>query len=153
MKEFLKSLRPNSLFGQLLLVTLVGAALLQCVNFFAVYSIQKSYSREFLNLGHDYIGAVYQAVRRMDETQRSAYIADVANARSLLDKPFRFRVLQTEPDWSTQDYYKSVGIHEALQHAIEAAGSRISERASSRTHRRRPPTPTIARISSRCCRS
>ena len=122
MKSFLRSLRPNSLFGQLLLVMLIGTAVLQGVNFYAVYSIQRSYSGEFLSIGHDYAASIYQAARRMNATQRKEYMDDVARSRNTIGKPFRFRILNRQPDWETEDYYKSVGMRDALKNAMAASG-------------------------------
>lgn len=122
MKSFLRSLRPDSLFGQLLLVMLVGAAVLQCVNFYAVYSIQRSYAGEFLSIGHDYVLSVYQAIRRMDKMQQVTFLEDIAKSRNTLDKPFRFRIADQEPAWDTEDYYKAAGMRDALKTALAASG-------------------------------
>ena len=123
MKVLLKSLRPNSLFGQLLLVTFIGAVLLQCINFFAVYSIQKSYAGEFLRIGHDYVVSMYQTVRNMNEEQRLAAMEDIEKSRGVNDKPFRSRILSEEPAWETENYYKPVDMRDAVAAALEAAGT------------------------------
>ena len=121
-KRFLKILRPDSLFGQLLLVTIVGAVLLQCVNFFAVYSIQRSYAREFLSIGHDYVISMYHTIRRIDRNGRLQLMEDIARTRSLLEKPFRVRIQANAPDWETQNYYKAAGARRALRTAMRANG-------------------------------
>ncbi len=123
MKVLFKSLRPNSLFGQLLLVTFIGAILLQCINFFAVYSIQKSYAREFLSVGHDYAISMYQMVRHMSKEQRLDAMEAIRKSRSVTDKPFRARMVRGAPIWDTENYYKSLGMRDAVTAAIEAAGT------------------------------
>ncbi|MDL2264160.1 HAMP domain-containing protein [Synergistaceae bacterium OttesenSCG-928-I11] len=119
-RRFLKMLRPDSLFGQLLLVTIVGAVLLQCVNFFAVHSIQKSYAKEFLSIGHDYVISMYHTIRYTDREGRLRLVEDIARTRGLLEKPFRVRILTERPEWETQDYYKAAGVRKALQTAMRA---------------------------------
>ena len=120
MKVLLKSLRPNSLFGQLLLVTFIGAVLLQCINFFAVYSIQRSYAGEFLSIGHDYTVSMYQAIRRMSREQRLIVMEDIAKSRIVADKSFRSRILSKGPNWKTEDHYKATGMRDAVASAIAA---------------------------------
>lgn len=123
MKSLIKMLRPNSLFGQLLLVTLLGAGLLQCVNFSAVYSIQQSYAREFLNTGHDYVVSLYLAIHPMSGEQRSKAMENIARSRIVNDKLFRARILNEEPDWETENYYKSLEMRDAVAAGIAAAGT------------------------------
>lgn len=123
MKTLLKLLRPNSLFGQLLLVTFIGAVLLQGINFFAVYSIQRSYAGEFLSIGHDYTVSMYQAIRRMNREQRLIVMEDIAKSRIVADKSFRSRILSKEPNWKTEDYYKATGMRDAVASAIVATGT------------------------------
>ena len=51
MKDFIKFLRLDSLCGQLVAIAVLSLAALQCVNYYAVYSIQQSYAGEFLAVG------------------------------------------------------------------------------------------------------
>ena len=44
MKDFIKFLRLDSLCGQLVAIAVLSLAALQCVNYYAVYSIQQSYA-------------------------------------------------------------------------------------------------------------
>lgn len=119
-KRLLKMLRPDSLFAQLLLVTIVGAILLQCVNYFAVLSIQRSYAKEFLSVGHDYVISMFHTIRRIDREGRLQLIEDIERTRNLIEKPFRIRILTKGPDWESQDHYKAVGARRALETAMRA---------------------------------
>ena len=66
MKSFCRLIRPDSLFGLILLILVLGAAANQFINFYAVCSIQHSYAGEVLGIGQDYVSSVYQARNTMD---------------------------------------------------------------------------------------
>jgi len=122
-KAIKKILRRDSLFRQLLLVTLIGAIMMQCINFLALYLIHRSYSIEFLNAGHDYATSMYQTLRFLDAEQRAVLMADIAKSRVVSDKPFHFRIINNEPEWETEDYYKSTNMRDAVIAAIAATNT------------------------------
>lgn len=66
MKSLWRAVKPDSLFGFILLVLILGAAANQFINFYAVCSIQHSLAREVLGIGHDYVSSVYQALNTME---------------------------------------------------------------------------------------
>ena len=122
MKDFIKFLRLNSLCGQLVAIAVLSLAALQCVNYYAVYSIQQSYAGEFLAVGHDYIASVCQALAHMSAAERGEYLASLDRSRAALHKPFRFRAAEA-PEWETEtDYYKSVLAREAVTKILTEAG-------------------------------
>lgn len=122
MKTFLKFLRLDSLCGQLIAIAVLSVAALQCVNYYAVYSIQQSYAGEFLSVGHDYLASVCQALAHMDARERTEYLASLERSRAPLKKPFRFRVSEA-PGWETQtDYYKPVLARETVGEILTEAG-------------------------------
>ena len=105
MKDFIKFLRLDSLCGQLVAIAVLSLAALQCVNYYAVYSIQQSYAGEFLAVGHDYLASVCQALAHMSAAEREDYLASLDRSRGALAKPFRFRAAEA-PEWETEtDYY------------------------------------------------
>lgn len=120
MKSFCRLVRPDSLFGLILLILVLGAAANQFINFYAVCSIQHSYAGEVLGIGQDYVSSVYQALNTMDEAQRGEYLKKLAASRDTLRKPFRFR-MAAAPEWQSEDYYKSVNMKRAVSEAVEAA--------------------------------
>ncbi|OUO94388.1 HAMP domain-containing sensor histidine kinase [Cloacibacillus sp. An23] len=123
MKAFLKFLRLDSLCGQLVMIAVLSVAALQCVNYYAVYSIQKSYAGEFLAVGHDYLASVCQALAYMTPGERAEYLASLERSRAPLKKPFRFRAADAAPEWETQtDYYKPVLAREAVSGILAEAG-------------------------------
>ncbi len=123
MKAFLKFLRFDSLCGQLVAIALLSVAALQCVNYYAVYSIQQSYAGEFLSVGHDYLASVCQALSHMDAEEREDYLASLDRSRAALPKPFRFRLMEGAPEWATQtDYYKPVMARGAVTEILTLAG-------------------------------
>ena len=122
MKDFIKFLRLDSLCGQLVAIAVLSVAALQCVNYYAVYSIQQSYAGEFLAVGHDYLASVCQALAHMNAAERKEYLASLDRSRGALEKPFRFRAAEA-PDWETEsDYYKSVLAREAVTQILTQAG-------------------------------
>lgn len=122
MKDFIKFLRLDSLCGQLVAIAVLSLAALQCVNYYAVYSIQQSYAGEFLAVGHDYLASVCQALAHMSAAEREEYIASLDRSRVALEKPFRFRAAEA-PEWETEtDYYKSVLAREAVTEILTRAG-------------------------------
>ncbi|HIT03320.1 MAG TPA: HAMP domain-containing protein [Candidatus Caccocola faecipullorum] len=122
MKDFIKFLRLDSLCGQLVAIAVLSLAALQCVNYYAVYSIQQSYAGEFLAVGHDYLASVCQALAHMSAAEREEYLASLDRSRVALEKPFRFRAAEA-PEWETEtDYYKSVLAREAVTEILTRAG-------------------------------
>lgn len=122
MKDFIKFLRLDSLCGQLAAIAVLSVAALQCVNYYAVYSIQQSYAGEFLAVGHDYLASVCQALAHMSAAEREEYLASLDRSRVALKKPFRFRAAEA-PEWETEtDYYKSVLAREAVTEILTRAG-------------------------------
>ena len=122
MKDFIKFLRLDSLCGQLVAIAVLSLAALQCVNYYAVYSIQQSYAGEFLAVGHDYLASVCQALAHMSAAEREEYLASLDRSRAALHKPFRFRAAEA-PEWETEtDYYKSVLAREAVTEILTRAG-------------------------------
>lgn len=115
MKPLVRLLRPYSLFGQLLLMMLLSAAVLQCVNFYAVFSIQKSYGREFFSVGRDYISSMYKATRLMDEAQRMAFLDQLSGTCEPTGKHFHFRTLEEEPTWQSENSPKAAGVRNILR--------------------------------------
>ncbi|MDO5115652.1 MAG: ATP-binding protein [Synergistaceae bacterium] len=126
MKRLCRAIRPDSLFGLILLILVLGAAANQFMNFYAVCSIQHASAREVLGIGHDYIASVYQALNMMEAPHRDAYLKGLADTRDRLEKPFRFRVIP-EPEWQSQDYYKAENMKKALSEIIGKAGMEIPE--------------------------
>lgn len=126
MKRFCRALKPDSLFGLILLILVLGAAANQFINFYAVCSVQHSYIREVLGIGRDYIASVYQAMDTMDARQRREYLKRLDASRGTLRKPFRFRVVPA-PDWHSEDYYKAVDMKKAIVAALGAAGAEIPD--------------------------
>ena len=123
MRDFLKFLRLDSLCGQLVAIAVLSLAALQCVNYYAVYSIQQSYAGEFLAVGHDYLASVCQALAHMDAGERVEYLASLDRSRGALAKPYRFRAADGAPEWETQtDYYKPVLAREAVTKILTQAG-------------------------------
>ena len=84
MKDFIKFLRLDSLCGQLVAIAVLSLAALQCVNYYAVYSIQQSYAGEFLAVGHDYLASVCQALAHMSAAEREEYLASLDRSRGAL---------------------------------------------------------------------
>lgn len=119
MKSRLKKLNINSLFSQLLLLMLASAFVLQCVNFYAIYSIQQSYAREFLSTGHEYVSSVYHAMQLMDPEQRDALAEEIAKSRSAIGQPFHFRIVGTAPDWEADIHYEYSRIESAVRNAVQ----------------------------------
>ena len=115
MKPLVRLLRPYSLFGQLLFMMLLSAAVLQCVNFYAVFSIQKSYGKEFFSVGRDYISSMYKATRLMDEGQRAAFLEELSGTCESVDKHFHFRTLEGEPMWQSENTPKAAGVRNILR--------------------------------------
>ena len=122
MKDFIKFLRLDSLCGQLVAIAVLSLAALQCVNYYAVYSIQQSYAGEFLAVGHDYIASVCQALAHMSAAERGEYLASLDRSRAALHKPFRFRAAEAPERETETDYYKSVLAREAVTKILTEAG-------------------------------
>ena len=126
MKSLWRAVKPDSLFGFILLVLILGAAANQFINFYAVCSIQHSLAREVLGIGHDYVSSVYQALNTMEGPQREAYLKKLDSSRGVMRKPFRFRMVPA-PAWQSEDYYKSVNMKNAVAGAIGAAGADVPD--------------------------
>ena len=84
MKSLWRAVKPDSLFGFILLVLILGAAANQFINFYAVCSIQHSLAREVLGIGHDYVSSVYQALNTMEGPQREAYLKKLDSSRGVM---------------------------------------------------------------------
>lgn len=105
MKNFQKWLRrlwPDSHYGQLVLALLIGSAVLQGINMYAVCYIQHSYNQELHTVRYDYDSSIYLALSNMNATQRQAYLSDLARTQSTLNQPSHFNVSIVEPGWATE---------------------------------------------------
>ena len=123
MKTWLKKLWPDSLCGQLMLAMLLGAALLQGVNLYAVCYVQHSYNLELHKVRYDYDSSIYLALSSMSPDQRDGFIRGLVRSQSVSRQPSLFRTVTAEPAWSGE---RSVFADEAgrAMSASIAAGSK-----------------------------
>ena len=118
----LKKLWPESLYGQLLVTMLVGAAVLQGINLYAVCFIQHSYNQELLKVKYDYDSSIYLSLSDMSPYQREAFLQSLSRAQSALSQPSQFRVSALEPTWAAENSALAQAATLALGQAL-AAGS------------------------------
>lgn len=103
MKQWLKKLCPDSLYGQLLLAMLLGAAVLQGINLYAVCFIQHSYDVEVHKVRYDYNSSIFLALQSMAPDQRELFLKGLAKSQAALSQPFQFTIAKQEPVWQTDN--------------------------------------------------
>lgn len=126
MKTWAKKWWPDSLSGQLLLTLLLGAAVLQGVNLYAVCYIQHSYNTELRNVKYDYDSSMYLAISGLAPAQRDVFILGLARSRSTLHQPSQLQIFPSEPAWSAERSSYADEAGEAMRMAIEAASGRAA---------------------------
>ena len=124
MKTFLKRFWPDSLFGQLLLAMLLGAALLQCVNLMAMCFIQSSVDQEVLNVRYDYNSAIFMAFQNMEPEQRRIFLNGLSRSQAALSQPFQFLIIPSEPNWASDGSNVAVNAETEMTKALSAGSAR-----------------------------
>ena len=119
MKKRLSRLWPDSHYGQLVLVLLIGAALLQGINMYAVCYIQHSYNKELHKVRYDYDSSVYLALTSMSAVQRETYLNGLAKSQSALSQPSQFNVAIMEPGWGAESSPYADQARQAMLAALE----------------------------------
>ena len=118
LKTWLVSLWPDSHFWQLVLAMLLGAAVLQGINMYAVCHIQHSYNNELHKVRYDYDSSIYLAMVNMDNHQRQAYLGSLDKAQSSLSQPAQFQVSTTEPNWPAESSPYANDARQALRSVL-----------------------------------
>lgn len=139
MKGQLKRLWPDSLFGQLVLAMLLGAAVLQGINMYAVCYIQHSYNRELHKVRYDYDSSIYLALAKMRADQRDVFLGGLSRSQSALRQPAQFSIASAEPGWAAESSVyadeAAKSMTAALKAGFDAAVPAIKTRVLNR------PTP------------
>ncbi|MGL4209549.1 MAG: hypothetical protein ACRCTY_09215, partial [Candidatus Adiutrix sp.] len=99
-KKILKKLWPDSHCGQLVLAMLIGAAVLQGINMYAVCYIQHSYNSELQKVRYDYNYSIYLALITMEASKREVFLAQLAQSQSALSQPPQFQLSSLRPNWA-----------------------------------------------------
>lgn len=115
-----RRLWPDSLCGQLLLTMLLGAAVLQGINLYAVCYIQYSYNQETLKVRYDYDSSIYLALSHMTPDGRESFLASLARSQSGLSQPSRFKV-SSNPGWNNEPSWPADEAVQAMGQALAAA--------------------------------
>ena len=123
MKKWFSRLWPDSHYGQLVLALLIGAAVLQGINMYAVCYIQHSYNKELHKVRYDYDSSVYLALANMDAVQRQAYLLGLTKSQSSLSQPSHFNVSSTEPGWSAESSPYADQARQTMLAALEISSS------------------------------
>lgn len=118
-----RRLWPDSLFGQLVLTMLLGAALLQGVNIYAVCFIQHSYNREVLQVRYDYNSSIFLALQQMEPYQRDIFLDGLSKSQAALSQPFQFVITQNEPRWQSRQSDVANRTEVEMGRALEAASA------------------------------
>lgn len=120
MKGWLKRLWPDSLFGQLVLAMLLGAAVLQGINMYAVCYIQHSYNIEVHKVRYDYDSSIYLAMTKMRADQRDVFLASLSRSQSALRQPSQFSIASTEPGWAAESSVYADEAAKSMSTALKA---------------------------------
>lgn len=123
MKEQLRKLWPDSLFGQLLWAMILGVAILQAINLYSAYFLRHSYNAEVHKVRYDYNSSIFLAMQGMDDQQREIFLKNMAKSQAALSQPFQFLITPNDPAWISDD---SALINEAINEmsrALNAAGA------------------------------
>ena len=123
MKNFLKRFWPDSLFGQLLLTLLLGAAVLQGVNMAAVCFIQHSLNREVLKVRYDYNSSIFIALQNMEPEQRSIFLKGLSRSQAALNQPFQFVITHNQPQWESDESEVAVEVENEMAKALSAGSA------------------------------
>lgn len=124
MKSFLKRFWPDSLHGQLVLTMLLGAALLQGVNIFAVCFIQHSLNQEVLNVRYDYNSSIFLALQNMEPDQREIFLDGLSRSQAALSQPFQFVISPRNPQWQSDDSSVTAQAEAEMSKALSAGPAR-----------------------------
>lgn len=119
LKKWGKRLWPDSHYGQLVLALLIGSAVLQGINMYAVCYIQHSYNKELHKVRYDYDYSVYLALSNMTAGQRAAYLSGLAKTQSTLNQPSHFNVSIVEPGWVVESSPYADQARQAMLAAME----------------------------------
>ncbi len=103
MKKWLEKFWPDSLYGQLLLAMLMGAAVLQGINLYAVCFIQHSFNVEVHKVRYDYNSSIFLALQNMEPNQRELFLNGLEKSQAALSQPFQFIIARQAPLWQTDD--------------------------------------------------
>lgn len=117
-------IRPCSLYGQLMLALLLGAAVLQGVNFFAVCYIQRDYSLEVLKVKYDYDATIFLALQKIPPERRMSFLNKIAQSHDTLNLSARFDIIQTPPDWNSDRSWKTDAKIEEMKMAMAAGAAK-----------------------------
>lgn len=115
-----KRLWPDSLGGRLVLAMLLGAAILQGINMYAVCYIQHSYNRELHKVRFDYDSSIYLALMRMDPSQRDPFLKELSMSQSALSQPSQFSLSLVRPQWSAESSVFADEAGRSLTAALQA---------------------------------
>ena len=117
---------PDSLYGQLVLIMLLGAAFLQCVNLYTMYFIQKSFNREVLNVRYDYNSSIFLALQNMEPDHREVFLKGLARSQAALSQPFQFVITSNEPRWASDKSEVAAQAEIEMAKALAAGSDRQS---------------------------
>lgn len=123
MKRWLKKWWPDSLSGQLLLTMLLGAALLQGVNLYAVCYIQHAYTLELHKVKYDYDSSIYLALSGMAPDQRELFIKGLLRSQSVLNQPSQLSLALSEPAWAAEQSHYADEAGRAMRASIQAGSA------------------------------
>lgn len=123
MKERLKRLWPDSLFGQLVLAMLLGAAVLQGINMYAVCYIQHGYNRELQTVRYDHDSSIYLALTRIRAVERDVFLAGLSRSQSALRQPAQFSMAPAEPGWAAESSVYADEAAKSMNAALKAGFS------------------------------
>lgn len=123
MKTRVKRLWPDSLCSQLVLAMLLGAAVLQGINMYAVCYIQHSYNRELHKVKYDYDSSIYLALIDMDASQKEKFLKRLSMSQSALSQPTHFNAVPAEPQWAAERSALADEAGRSLEAALRAGAA------------------------------
>lgn len=115
-------LLPDSLLGQLILVTLLGIIMMQGVNYFTVCTIQTSYRSLAEKTRAESTAAYYLLLNGMTQAERQRAAKSLTPAGCSPESGLRVSLLAKEPDWTAENTAQSQNALALLQHSLSVCG-------------------------------
>lgn len=147
MKAFWARLRPDTLFGQLLLMLCLGIALLQGINFFILQNIQQSYVKQTMTDRVNITASRFLLMDSFTVEQRAQALSDLARYYDdswNVAHTFLPSIGKWNSEADTDSTGGAAGVVEALQKRLIEKGMEKPPEIRVRLFRTYPASPVLA---------
>lgn len=118
MKSLFCRLKPDSLPGQVFLVTLLGIALMQGMNYYTICSVQYSYRLQAEKNRAVAAASYYFLLNGLEPGRREAAVESLMAARREPESGLHLALSPQAPDWDSQSGHEARLARELLLHSL-----------------------------------